>query len=53
MATINVKISSIPNAETIEAIQETEKMKMHPDDYRGYDDIDEMIEDLLKRIEEW
>jgi len=39
---------NVPNAETICAIEEVEKMKRNPEIYKGYDDIDEMMTKLLK-----
>lgn len=39
---------NIPNTETICAIEEVENMKRNPAIYKGYDDIDEMITELLK-----
>lgn len=39
---------NVPNAETITAINEVEKMKLNPKDYKGYDDVDEMMRVLLK-----
>jgi addiction module antitoxin, RelB/DinJ family len=39
---------NVPNAETIAAIEEVEKMKLAPQDYRGFDDVDEMMDELLK-----
>ena len=39
---------NVPNAETIAAIEEVEKMKLSPQDYRGFDDVDEMMDELLK-----
>ncbi|MBU4540914.1 MAG: type II toxin-antitoxin system RelB/DinJ family antitoxin [Firmicutes bacterium] len=39
---------NVPNAETIAAIEEVEKMKLSPQDYRGFDDVDEMMTELLK-----
>lgn len=38
----------IPNAETVAAIEEVEEMKKHPEKYKGYTDVDEMMRDLLK-----
>ena len=32
-----------PNSETIEALNEVEDMKRHPEKYKGYDDVDEMF----------
>lgn len=37
-----------PNRETLEAFAEVEEMKKHPEKYKGYNDIDEMMRDLLK-----
>ncbi len=36
-----------PNAETIEAIKEVEYMQQHPDEYKGYTNVDEMFKELL------
>ena len=36
-----------PNAETLSALQEVEEMKKHPENYKGYTDVDEMFRDLL------
>lgn len=44
----NVIAQDIPNKETIEAIDEVKMMKAHPENYKGYTDIDAMMEDLLK-----
>ena len=40
----------VPNAITLAAIQETEEMKKHPEMYRGYSDVDEMMGDILGEI---
>lgn len=37
-----------PNEETIAAIKETKKMKLHPENYKSYDCAEDMLEDLLK-----
>lgn len=37
----------MPNAETLEALNEVEDMKRHPEKYKGYDDVDEMFKELL------
>lgn len=37
-----------PNATTLAAMREIEEMEKNPDNYKGYTDIDEMFEDLLK-----
>ena len=39
---------NIPNAETIAAIDEVEKMKRNPQVYKGYDHVDVMMTELLK-----
>ena len=36
-----------PNAETLSALQEVAEMKKHPENYKGYTDVDEMFRDLL------
>lgn len=36
-----------PNAETVEALNEVKDMKQHPENYKGYDDVDEMFKELL------
>ncbi len=36
-----------PNNETIAAIKEVEEMKKNPELYKGYDDVDEMMKDIL------
>ncbi len=37
----------MPNAETIEAIQEAKKMKANPNLGKTYSDVDQMMEELL------
>lgn len=37
-----------PNTETLNALKEVEDMKKHPENYKAYDDVEEMIEELLK-----
>lgn len=37
----------IPNVETIAAIKEVEEMQKHPDMYKGYTDVHEMMIELL------
>ncbi|MDW7662035.1 MAG: type II toxin-antitoxin system RelB/DinJ family antitoxin [Bacillota bacterium] len=39
---------NVPNTETINALAEVENMKLNPKDYKGYDDVDEMIREILK-----
>jgi DNA-damage-inducible protein J len=36
-----------PNRETLEAIAEVQKMKRHPERYKGYRDVDELFADAL------
>lgn len=38
---------TIPNAETIEAIEEVKMMKQNPSIGKSYTDVDEMIKELL------
>lgn len=38
----------VPNAETLAAIEEVQKMKKHPDKFKGYTNIDTMFKELLK-----
>lgn len=38
----------VPNTETLAAIEEVQKMKKHPDKFKGYTNIDEMFKELLK-----
>ncbi len=39
---------NIPNAETIAAIEEVQRMKEDPKAFKGYTDVDVMITELLK-----
>ncbi|MBE0451697.1 MAG: type II toxin-antitoxin system RelB/DinJ family antitoxin [Clostridiales bacterium] len=39
---------NIPNTETINALDEVENMKLNPEEYKGYDDVDEMMREILK-----
>jgi len=39
---------NIPNKETLAAIAEVEEMEKHPEKYKGYDNVEELMEDLLK-----
>ena len=38
----------VPNATTLAAIKEVEEMKKNPSKYKSYNNVDEMMEDLLK-----
>lgn len=40
----------VPNAVTLAAMQETEEMRKHPEAYKGYDDVDKMMGDILGEI---
>ncbi len=40
--------ADVPNKETILAINEVEKMEKNPENYKGYDSVDDLVEDLLK-----
>ncbi len=40
----------VPNAITLAAMQETEEMRKHPENYKGYSDVDEMMGDILGEI---
>lgn len=37
----------VPNADTIAAMKEAEDMEKHPERYKSYTDVDEMMRDLL------
>lgn len=39
---------NVPNAETIMAIDEVERLKQNPRDEKGFDDVDEMMKEILK-----
>ncbi len=39
--------AEVPNKETIKAIKEAENIAAHPEKYKSYTDVDEMIEELL------
>ena len=39
--------TEIPNAETRAAMREVEAMKKHPELYKGYQNVQEMFEDIL------
>lgn len=42
--------AEIPNAETIAAMEEEEEFEKHPERYKRYKDVDEMMEDILSEI---
>lgn len=35
------------NSETLEALEEVQEMKKHPERYKGYTDVDAMMKDML------
>lgn len=37
----------IPSAELLEAFEEVEEMKKHPEKYKSYSSAEEMVEDIL------
>lgn len=39
---------NIPNEETILAIKEVEEMKKNPQNYKSYDNVDDLMAELLK-----
>ena len=41
------KLAEVPNSETLEALREVEDMKLHPENYKSYDDVDVMFKELL------
>ncbi|MCL2106187.1 MAG: type II toxin-antitoxin system RelB/DinJ family antitoxin [Oscillospiraceae bacterium] len=40
-------IARVPNAETLEAMREAEDIIRHPEKYKSYRSVDEMMEDIL------
>ncbi len=40
----------VPNADTIAAMKEFEEMEKHPELYKRYKDVDEMMEDILSEV---
>ncbi len=38
----------VPNADTIAAIKECEEMAKHPENYKSYTSVDEMMKDILE-----
>ena len=42
-----LKVSK-PNKETIAAINEVEEMEKNPSKFKGYDNVEDLLEDLLK-----
>lgn len=40
----------VPNSDTVAALREVEEMKEHPELYKSYGDVDEMMEDILGEV---
>ena len=40
----------VPNTVTLAAMKETEEMRKHPEAYKSYNDVDEMMGDILGEI---
>ena len=40
--------ADLPNDKTLSAINEVEEMEKSPEKFKGYDDIDSLMEDLLR-----
>lgn len=40
----------VPNSVTLAAMKEAEEMKKHPEQYKSYDDVNKMMEDILSEI---
>lgn len=38
----------VPNKKTLDAYKEVEKMELNPDDYKTFDSVSSLMEDLLK-----
>ncbi len=41
-------VNSKPNKDMLEALKELEYAKNHPDEYKGYHNINSFVEDMLK-----
>ena len=44
----DLEIEKIPNNETLEAIKECEEILANPQKYKGYRNVDELFEELLR-----
>lgn len=40
----------VPNADTIAAMKEVEEMRVHPERYKAYHDVNTMMEDILHEV---
>jgi hypothetical protein len=47
-----LQLEPIPNKETLEAMEEIERMLRNPSAYKSYNSAEEMMEDILREIEE-
>ena len=45
---IPFELKATPNKETLAAMREVEEMDKKPENYKGYDTVDELVENLLK-----
>ncbi|WP_060661349.1 hypothetical protein [Helicobacter pullorum] len=44
----DLEIEKIPNDETLEAMRECEEILANPQKYKGYRNVDELFEELLR-----
>lgn len=44
----DLEIEKIPNDETLEAMKECEEILTNPQKYKGYRNVDELFEELLR-----
>ncbi|STQ88785.1 hypothetical protein [Helicobacter pullorum] len=44
----DLEIEKIPNDETLEAMKECEEILANPQKYKGYRNVDELFEELLR-----
>jgi len=47
MEKITKKSMEVPNSETLSAFREAEDIKRNPGNYKAYDDVDRMFEDVI------
>lgn len=47
---IPFELKLTPNSETLAAIAEVEDMKKHPERYKAYDSVEEMMGDILRNV---
>lgn len=46
-----IGLDDIPNQETLEALEELQYMKEHPEEYKSYKSVDEMFDEILAEDE--